>query len=152
MNGYKLDAHSNNRPQQEKSENKDQESTDPPSQLTALMAALNFFLALYFLSSDRLFPKSCVARTLASCNIHRCCKAWSAVILFDGWTVSRDEIKSFAENMEVALFASHQWVLQKSTLPQRTCSATAATSFPTKSLNSIGTGRWNTLKLNSIQR
>ncbi len=32
--------------------------------------------------------------------------------------------------MEVTLVASHQWFLQKSTLPQRTCSATAATWFP----------------------
>ena len=32
--------------------------------------------------------------------------------------------------MEVALVASHQWVLRKSTLPQRTCSATAGMSFP----------------------
>jgi len=34
------------------------------------------------------------------------------------------------ENMDIALVASHQWVLRKRTLPQRTCSATAATSFP----------------------
>ena len=32
--------------------------------------------------------------------------------------------------MDIALVASHQWVLQKSTLPQRTCSATAGTTFP----------------------